>query len=535
MIQSQIGSFIRRWLWLCLTGALLAAVSSYLVTVRLPKVYETSTKLLVSPGSGAGGAADYNVIQAGQALTRTYAELAKTRPVVEAALQAGGSDMPYAQVLAGIDVAPVPNTQLLQVTARGDSPENAAALANAVAAALIKQAQTTESSRFAASEEILSRQLDQVTTAIAQHSGEIGALRAQPASAERDAQLTRAEFTLTQLQQSYATVSRNFDDLRLAEARTSEVLAVVEPATPVSTPVQPRPLMNVLLAAVIGFLLAAGVASLAESLDDRLSTARRVAKFTGLPMLGAVGTGRQDARLTVDQIVAPTLSPSDRSRAARLGEAFRLMSANLQVASADSPLRTLLVTSAGAGEGKTSTAANLAIVVAQAGKSVVLIDADLHAPSLHEVFGVPNGAGLTSVLLHEHQTTASVLAQTRIEGLWVLPSGPLPPNPSELLGSQHMRQRMAQLRELADLVILDSSPVLAASDPAMLSGMVDGVLFVVNGQRTRGRDAAEAVAILRNAGARLLGAVVNRVPLYGAAQYQSYADAHEALLHPTVL
>lgn len=533
MTPSQAGSFIRRWLWLCLAGALLAAVSSYLVTLRLPKVYEANTKLLVTPGAGAGGTADYSVIQAGQALTRTYAELAKTRPVVEAALRADSSDIAYEQILPSIDAAPVPNTQLLQVTARGNNPENSAALANFLAAALVQQAQTTQSSRFTASRESLSRQLDQVTAALAQHTNAISALRAQPASPEHDAQLTQEEFTLTQLQQTYATVSRNYDDLRLAEARTSDVLAVVEPATPVRTPVQPRVLTNVLLAAVVGFLLAAAIASLVESLDDRLVSARRVAKFTGLLVLGAVGLRRQGAPLTVDQVLAPTLSPADRSHAARLGEAFRLMSANLQVASAEGPMRALLVTSGGAGEGKTSTAANLAIVVAQAGKSVVVVDADLHAPALHEVFGVPNGIGLTSLLLHEHQVPATVLVQTRIRGLWVLPSGPLPPNPSELLGSQHMRDRLTELCQLADLVIVDSSPVLAVSDPAVLSGMVDGVLFVVDAQRTRGRDAAEAAATLRNAGARLLGVVLNRVPLHGASRYQAYADVYEAELRPT--
>src|SRR5262249_27375398 len=151
---------------------------------------------------------------------------------------------------------------------------------------------------------------------------------------------------------------------------------------------------------------------------------------------------------------------------------------NLQFAAVEHPFRTLLVTSAEQADGKTTVASNLAVVLAQAGQQVLLVEADLRRPSLHDVFGIQNRVGLTSLLVDEGLPAASAPIATRVLGLSVVPSGPLPPNPSELLASRRMRSRLAELRELADVVILDSPPVLAVSDPVVLAGLVDGTLLV---------------------------------------------------------
>jgi capsular exopolysaccharide synthesis family protein len=189
---------------------------------------------------------------------------------------------------------------------------------------------------------------------------------------------------------------------------------------------------------------------------------------------------------------------------------FRLLRANLQFAAVERPLRSVLVTSPEQGDGKTTVTANLAVVLAQAGQQVLLVEADLRRPSLSEVFGIPNRVGLTSLLLDEKLDPASAAVETRVPGLRLLPSGPLPPNPSELLASQRMRTRAAQLRELADVVIVDSPPVLAVSDPAVLAGLVDGTVLVVSSVKTRGQHAAQTVSMLQKAGALVLGVVLNR-------------------------
>jgi polysaccharide biosynthesis transport protein len=166
--------------------------------------------------------------------------------------------------------------------------------------------------------------------------------------------------------------------------------------------------------------------------------------------------------------------------------------------------------------------------MAQAGQRVLLVDADLRRPSLHEAFGLVNRAGLTTLLVNATPPTiprledgvqlkalGDTIRATPLAGLWVLPSGPLPPNPSELLASMRMRKLLDQLIGAVDLVIIDSPPVLPVSDPAVLTGIVDGTLVVVNSQKTRGQQTANAVATLQKAGGRVLGAVLNRVAGHG--------------------
>jgi len=148
------------------------------------------------------------------------------------------------------------------------------------------------------------------------------------------------------------------------------------------------------------------------------------------------------------------------------------------------------------------------------------------------VFGVPNRSGLTSLLLDERQNVADVFVPTNVAGLHVVPSGPLPPNPSELLASARMHRRLAQFVEAADLVIIDSPPVLPVSDPAVLAGLTDGTLLVVNGSKTRGQQATHAVATLQKAGAHVLGVVLNRVSGKGSPYYSYQANGYR-LAEPT--
>src|SRR5205085_3583528 len=158
------------------------------------------------------------------------------------------------------------------------------------------------------------------------------------------------------------------------------------------------------------------------------------------------------------------------------------------------------------GDGKTTTAANLAIVLAQAGKQVILVDADFRAPTLHKVFGTQNVTGLTSLLLHDYMAPASALVQTRVDRLQLLPSGPLPPNPSELAASPQMRHQLGEVCKVADVVVIDGPPVLDLGDAPVLGSLVDGVLLVIDARRTRGPEAAHTIATLQHSGGQILGA-----------------------------
>jgi capsular exopolysaccharide synthesis family protein len=198
-----------------------------------------------------------------------------------------------------------------------------------------------------------------------------------------------------------------------------------------------------------------------------------------------------------------------------ISEAFRTLRTNLDFASLDQALKTLVITSAGVGEGKSTTLANLAVVSAQAGRRVILVDADLRRPSLHEILGASNEAGLTSMVVDESRLTAPPLQGTGIPGLSLLSSGPLPPNPADLLGSRRMAEVIAALAEEADQVFFDTPPVVAVTDAAVLATRVDGVLLVIGAGKTRREDARMAIQRLEQINARLVGTVLTNVEAGG--------------------
>jgi polysaccharide biosynthesis transport protein len=507
-----VWAFLRRWLWFLLLGVLLSAGASYLVSSRLPKVYEASAKLLVMPGLGTSSAADSNAVLAAQNLTRTYAELAKTRPVIEAAINAGNLSLNYDQAIKLLDSTPVRDTQLIEITARGADPAQMVSLANQVAATLVQQTQAAQSSRFAASEDSLSKQLDQLTADIASDNDKIANLKSQLSSAQNDGQLTQLEFDLSQRQQAYAAAARSYQDQRIAEAQSSDTLSVAEPATLPSTPVQPRVLIIVLIASIAGLALAGSAALLVETLDDRISSPRRVVRYTGLSVLGVLSARSAGRSSSLGRYLSLP-GESERADVSQAVEPFRILGANLEAAATERSLRSLLITSCHRGEGKTSVAVNLAIILAQAGKHVILVDADLRAPTLHELFGVANATGLSSVLSSdEQQDPWNYPVQTRVPRLRLVTSGAAPPDPSQVVGTQRVQQYLGALAREADLVIIDSSPVLGVSDSIVLARHVDAVLLVANARRTRGDEAAEAVAALRNAGGWVAGVVLNHIP-----------------------
>jgi capsular exopolysaccharide synthesis family protein len=525
----RIWHFTRRWWWLCALAILLAAVTSYVASSRLAKVYEGTAKLLVTPSQSGNGQASYNDVLTAERLTRTYSEVLKTRPIVESGAQQAGLGLSYERALAQLDVKPVANTQLIQISARASDPELAARFANAVTNAFVQYTQTSQLNRFAASKDNLTRQVDQLSKDIADRSSRVDTLRTDPPSAARDSELGRLQGELTQLQQSYTAAARSLEDLRVNEARSTDLLAVVEPATPSPDPVSPNVTLNVGLAVVLALILALAMALTIEHLDDRLNSAERITRFTGLHLLGSVPRLSKDSPRMLDQLPA-TSAPSSSYQygAGGLGEMFRLLRANLQFAAIERPLRTLLVTSAEQGDGKTTVASNLAIVLAQAGQQVLLVEADMRRPSIHDTFDVPNRVGLTSLLVNEGQNAASASVATRVPGLRVIPSGPLPPNPSELLASTRMRSRLAELRELADIVILDSPPVLAVSDPAILAGQVDGTLLVASSDKTRGQRANQTLTTLQKAGAHVLGIILNRTRRSDSEYYAYESRGAEA-------
>ena len=203
-----------------------------------------------------------------------------------------------------------------------------------------------------------------------------------------------------------------------------------------------------------------------------------------------------------------------------VSEAYRTLRTSIQFLGLDRDLKTILITSAGPNEGKSTTLANLAVTFAEAGRDVIAVDCDLRRPSLHTLFDVPNERGLTTAISDEIPLS-EVLISTSVPHLRVLPSGIVPPNPSEILGSQRMDRVIAGLRDLADIVLFDAPPTIAVTDAAVLGVKVDGVLLVVSAGKTKRDHAVRAKGLLEKVNAKVLGVVLNNVKFDGSL-YQYY-------------
>jgi capsular exopolysaccharide synthesis family protein len=293
-------------------------------------------------------------------------------------------------------------------------------------------------------------------------------------------------------------------------------VSVVELATVPTSPVKPQVAFNVALGLLAGLLVAAGLVLLMKYLDDTVKSEQDVERVAGLTILGMVAHfGRRRSR-------QPVSGYGSRSPAA---EAYRAIRTSVQFATMDRPGQVLLVTSPNAGDGKSTTAANLAVTMASAGRRVVLVDADLRKPSLHQVFNLENSVGLTSALLSGNGARPYI-QPSGFDNLSVLASGPLPPNPSELLSSPRMRDLVEALRRETDVVVMDSPPALVVTDATLLAALADGTILVAEAGRTRSTALRQAVDGLGRATDRLLGVVLNKTGRRGAPAYYHYYHYH---------
>jgi non-specific protein-tyrosine kinase len=274
------------------------------------------------------------------------------------------------------------------------------------------------------------------------------------------------------------------------------------------------------MAAALGLGLAVAAALLLEYLDDSLGTPDEATKSTGLTTVGIIARIPGDTPSEKLVTISRPRSPAS--------EAFRALRTNLQFSALDQPLSSFLVTSPSPTEGKSTTLANLGVVMAQAGNSVVLVDSDLRRPSLHKLFQLPNREGLTSVLLQDDLVLDGRLQETEVPNLRVLTSGALPPNPSELLGTKRMSRLIQKLEGEADIVAFDSPPTLAVTDAALLATKIGDVLVVADAARTRRAAARQAIESLNRVGASLLGLVLNRMSARGRGGYYYQYEYHYA-------
>jgi capsular exopolysaccharide synthesis family protein len=277
-------------------------------------------------------------------------------------------------------------------------------------------------------------------------------------------------------------------------------------------------LQNLAVGILIGLALGVGITLLIEVLDTRLRGRAAIEKLTDTSILGAFHTEPAD---TAQLILGSTESYSRRA------ESFRQLRTHLQFASIDGGLRSVMVTSSVPGEGKSTTSANLALVLAEAGNCVLLVDADLRRPRQHEMFGLEDAVGLTTVLTGRISLGDAAQVVDGAGRLAVLTSGELPPNPSELLGSAAMERALSEMERAYDVVIIDTPPLINVSDPTALSTLASGVLLVASADGRLHRDQLrQSLENLSFVQAKLLGVVLNRIEVARGEQSSSYAYYH---------
>ena len=591
----QYLSIARRWAWLLILGLGLGALSGYgFARIQTP-VYEASTRIMVSrasmqAASGTGGAADYSYIS-DQQLMQTHIELLKSSSIFENVSQTLGYPVKAEQIVA----QQVKDTRILNISVEDTDPRHAADIANAIASALIRQNEELEAGRYAASEQNLLSQIDQIESQIASLQSQIDKIsnqNLQDQIAQAKTELSKLELeinavkkeiddlkkvftadakakiaekqlelegklsifdlyqqayanlivlgnsvggtgndstsqrlaqvqnTLSLYQEIYINLLQSLETVRFSHLQNTQSINQVQVALIPEFPIRPQPLTSALLAGVVGLMLAAGVIFLIEYLDDTLKSPEDVESALGIPLIGYIAemqsNGKEEAKVYVS-----------RQPRSPVSEAFRSLRTNLEFAAVDRPVRTILVTGAEEGDGKTTIACNLAAIFAQGGKRVLLLDCDLRRPRIHRFMGFQNRVGLTD-LFRDNLSVDAVTHQWKdanSKTLFVITTGSLPPNPAELLGSNKMDHILAAISSQVDVVVIDSPPSLV-SDAQILAAKVDCVLLVMQPGKTHIGAARATREQLDRAGARIVGAVYNRIPrsrgyYYGGSHYYS--------------
>ncbi|SDM44473.1 polysaccharide biosynthesis tyrosine autokinase [Microbacterium azadirachtae] len=458
MNLEDYGRLVRRhWAAIALSIGLGLAVA-FGVSALMPKVYTADASgFVVSQSGGSTGIASLGDAYA-KSRAKSYVEIAKNRTIAQAVI--GQLDLKTTpQTLANQISASVPlDTVTLRITAQAATPQQAQDLANAWIRALAVEVQKLESG--------------QVLT----EGGAAAPAEGDPAGAA--------------------------------------VVALVPGDTAVlpSAPSSPNLRLNLLLGALIGLALGIAWALVRSTVDKRIRSAAAVESTYDVSVVGTLPV--DDVLAGAGRRLISTSSARADNEHLRLAEALRELRTNIQFLHVDDPPRVIVLTSPVPGDGKSTVVANLALAIAESGRRVVLVDGDLRRPTVAESFGVSGAAGLTDVLVGSAQIGQVLQRTAWHRNLYLLTSGTVPPNPSELVGTQVMRDLLRELSEHA-IVLVDAPPLLPVTDGAILANQADGAIVVVRAGRTHIDELGKALSNLAKAGAVALGIVINRIPVKG--------------------
>jgi capsular exopolysaccharide synthesis family protein len=509
-----------RWWWLMLISMALSAAASYFYSQDLPRIYSARTTLMVGTNITESSNLNERDIGLSRTLAQVYGELAVRRPVTQAVIDRLGLDMSPEQLSSMIKANVIQSAQLLEIFVLDVHPQRAQLLANAIAEELIRQTpggasgQQERDSFIRAQLQGLQVKIEDTNVKIEELENSLDSMTSAVEIAEAQSKLSQLEKLKTDYQSSYNQFLSN-----LSESSPNR-LTVFEAASEPTSPISPNVQMNVALAAAAGLVLAFIAIVFLEFVNDTLVWQQgETESVLGVPVLGVVSkmSGNLGSVITSEKLWSPEVNT------------LRSLRDSIFLAAEGKSISTLLVTSAVPGEGKSFLSTHLAAaiatpsislsaVIASPGSKVILVDVDLRKPSLHEKFDMPNLIGLADVLVMPDAAVEKMLIKalksTRIDNLYLLPAGRNPLDPGSLLNSPKFLYVLKLLKSQADLVILDSGPILEVVETRAIAKAVDATVLVISHGFSRRRVLQKALNYFKDERhGHLLGLVFNRVNL----------------------
>ncbi len=498
-------SVLARRKWIVILSVLLGtAIAAAFTLLSTPQYVASTTVRVLTIGGGSVTQARPDITYT-ERLVNTYSRIITSAKVRRQIMDDLGLES-----MPAISVQAIPGTELIRLVAEAPDPEDARDIANAAAQVLVDQNREFYSGGAGQTlQQILSEQLATAEEELNQSRTDYDAALA--AAEENPTALSLASQALEVRERTYTSLLTQYEAARLEEAVRANAISIVEEANAPNRPAKPRHLVNLALGFAVGLVTGVALALLAENLDTTLYTAEQIENATQMETVGQIPAAKDDLSI------------------ARLGaghypqlESFRRLRTNI-LASGAGGSQVALLTSARRGEGKSTVSANLAVTIAQSGREVVVVDCDLRLPTVHKLFDLPNKRGLTNILAGEVSVDESI-QYSAFPRVQVVTSGPLPPNPTELLGSQRMLDLIEQLKAQFDFIILDTPALLSVADAAVLAPAVDNVILVVAQSQTRRGDVQTVRRQLSNVRVKSMEVVVNRAEPNGSyAYYESEA------------
>jgi non-specific protein-tyrosine kinase len=519
---TTVVKLFQKWIYLILICGVIAGGAAFAWRSLQPDKYEASTTVAVGTAMEIPNPDD-TIIRTGTDLARTYAIISTTYEVLDAAIQAGGFPDTATELGDHVSASVITDTPLIVIDVTYDDPVLAAAIANEVAHQLVANSPSYLTAEQQAQLDLANAETARLREELAQARDELSALDTAwmvATDPEEIRQLREQRYTLTALINEKSSTIAEFSATITEFEQRSNSLAVVARAQPPSEPVGLGLIPISIVGTVLGLAVGIIIALLFEYFDDRIRSSTAAAQLLNLPVLATISRfgGRRDgysARLIAYQ--HPDAAATEAYRTLRTNLLFMPCRAKDQTA--------YIITSPETGEGKTITAANLAVTLAFAGLRVLLVDADLRQPTLHQIFGLKNTVGLSNLAMKfipviqaedcvsdDELALEDMIQNTHIPGLRVVTSGPACVNPVELLGSDAMRHWIEQFKSMADIdiVLFDTPPVLSVADGSTLAMTGDlPIILVLHAERTRSGKAVMAKEQLEVVGARVLGVILN--------------------------